>query len=91
MVFLFLGGYIAVGHGFIFVHSILKTKKQYGSGIPLVGGISGSLGVLLLPVYGAWKFAWVPLILDFGCLPTLIWFWIEMRRQAAEKKREDQQ
>ena len=41
--------------------------------LPLVGGISGALAVLLCPLAGTNRWAWLPAVLDVGCLPFLAW------------------
>jgi len=47
-------------------------RKSRGSLIPLVAGISGCVGLLVLPVDGAKKWCWIPLLVDLGCLPMLV-------------------
>jgi hypothetical protein len=36
-----------------------------------VGGLFAAAGVALLPIDGVWKWAWVPLLIDWGGLPLL--------------------
>jgi len=45
--------------------------KKRATMIPLVGGIVGTIGLLLLPVTGIRCFWWVPLMVDLGCVPML--------------------
>ena len=43
------------------------------SWIPLIGGAAGVLGCLLAPDDVLRRVWWIPLIVDFGCLPGLAW------------------
>lgn len=60
--------------------------------LPLVGGISGVLAVLLLA--GTTRWTWLPAALDMGCLPFLAWvLWrlaavnmVRMRGRAASQR-----
>ena len=36
---------------------------------PFIGGFSGMAAVQLCPILGTLKFAWLPLVLNVGCLP----------------------
>ncbi len=46
----------------------LRGRKSPPSSIPLIGGMFGVIGLWVMPggVGRAW--AWLPLVLDFGCL-----------------------
>ena len=49
------------------------------SWMPLIAGIFGAAGLLLLPVAGAKRWCWVPFLLDYGSVPGLLhtaWFWL---------------
>jgi hypothetical protein len=49
------------------------------SSAPLLGGLLGMLAVLIVPIPGIAKWWWIPLVVDFGCLPFVIvqaYFWI---------------
>jgi len=52
-------------------------REPTPSWIPFLGGISGLLGVLCLPVDGARLWWWLPLVLDWGSMPgtllALLW------------------
>ena len=43
--------------------------EETPSWIPLIGGVGGCIGVLVLPIDGASSWWWLPLVLDWGCLP----------------------
>lgn len=49
------------------------TRKSVGSWTPLLSGVCGAVGVWLLPVEGASRLAWVPLFLDWGSVPGLLY------------------
>jgi hypothetical protein len=61
---------IIVGNVRIILRWIFKREKS--STIPLVGGLCGVLGILLVPIRGAGKWWWVPLILDFNSIASLV-------------------
>jgi hypothetical protein len=46
-------------------------KRKAPSWIPLVGGITGVIGLWLLPVPAAHRWWWVPLIVDWGSVPGI--------------------
>ena len=48
------------------------VRKQRGSMMPLVGGTSGMLALLCLPVEALHQWWWVPLVVDPGCALMLV-------------------
>ena len=48
-------------------------KVPAPSWIPLVGGICGAFGLMFIPVGVAHKWCWLPLILDCGTVPGLVY------------------
>jgi hypothetical protein len=44
-------------------------KRKAPSWIPLVGGVTGVIGLWIIPVPAAHRWWWVPLVLDWGSLP----------------------
>jgi hypothetical protein len=48
------------------------SRGRNYSPIPLVGGIVGCAALLLCPASGIWRFAWVPLVLDYS-VPGLLY------------------
>ena len=61
---------IAAGNASIwFTREVLK--KRAASWVPLVGGIIGILGIYTIPLPEARRWWYMPLILDYGCLPGL--------------------
>ncbi len=47
-------------------------KRKAPSSIPLVGGVSGAVGLWLLPISAAHRWWWVPLVFDWGSLPLFM-------------------
>lgn len=49
---------------------ILGARKNQNreSFIPLIGGLTGVIALVILPIAGAMKWVWIPLILDFTWL-----------------------
>jgi hypothetical protein len=60
---------LAVANARILLRWLVLRRKS--SIMPFLGGILGVGGVLLLPVHGTNKWFWLPLIFDWGALPTL--------------------
>jgi hypothetical protein len=59
----------AVGNIVIVVRGYLYQERA--SLAPLLGGIAGAVGVLLLPWPAARSWWWLPLLLDLGCVPAV--------------------
>ena len=64
------GGAFIAFNAMIFWETIVR-KEPAPAVAPIFGGILGAAGVALLPFPEAWKWAWVPLVLDWGGLPLL--------------------
>jgi hypothetical protein len=45
------------------------VRQKENSMVPFIGGLSGTLGMLLVPVSRLRRWCWLPLILDVGNLP----------------------
>ena len=65
------------------------VTKKHSSRIPFLGGIAGAIAILIvpplpfLPIASSLKpYFWVPLLLDFGCVPdlTLLCCFLLLRR-----------
>ena len=50
------------------------VRHQHHSFIPLLGGCLTGLAMLACPLPGVVRFAWIPLVLDLGCLYSLLGF-----------------
>jgi hypothetical protein len=64
-------------------YAIALTRR--GSLLPLVGGISGALAILLWPAPGARMWFWVPLLVDLGSLPILSMTLVRLIRRHGAK------
>ena len=53
------------------------------SWIPLLGGLVGAIGVVILPVVGSCAWAWVPFVFDWGSVPGISYsvFWHLKKRE----------
>lgn len=62
----------------------LIRKKKTASWVPVFGGALGAVSFLIFPVPRLARWFWLPLILDYGCLPgilhTAFFFVIRWRR-----------
>jgi len=47
-------------------------RTSFTSVIPFIGGIAGSLGLLIFPVKQVNSFWWIPLITEWGSIPLII-------------------
>jgi hypothetical protein len=65
------GGLLIVYNAAIFWATQVR-KGDAPSAAPIFGGVLAAAGVALLPFEGAWKWAWLPLLLDWGGLPMLL-------------------
>ncbi|MBZ0134916.1 MAG: hypothetical protein K8I27_00920 [Planctomycetes bacterium] len=69
---------LAYGNGWIAFQQIVLRKKA-PSWIPLFGGFAGACAVIIAPVDGLWVWAWIPLLIDWGCIPGFVhtaFFWL---------------
>lgn len=82
--------YLVVMNGMVFLNNYV-FKKQWVSAIPIIGGISGAVGLALVPIHDIWRFAFIPLIIDWGCLPVvLVSLFLKLfGRNLQEKNREN--
>ena len=54
--------------------SIMRLRNETGpSSIPIVGAILMILGILLMPGKPYVQYIWLPLVIDFTCLPLLLY------------------
>jgi hypothetical protein len=68
-VLLLAGSFIAVMNWLVLLHWVIY--RQHCSWIPLAGGVLASIGLVMLPYESARSFCWIPLVLDWGCIPGL--------------------
>ena len=48
--------------------------RTHVSAIPLLGGVAGAVGTAVLPIHDLSRWWWVPLLLDYGCVPMFVYF-----------------
>jgi hypothetical protein len=71
------GGLLLVSLWFCAMHAVVfwkifVRKTNAPSWVPLIGGILGCFGLLTIPIELAHKLSWLPLVLDYGCLPGIL-------------------
>ena len=59
-----LGNYVYIFQWYI--------KRKHSSQIPFIGGILGSIGLVISPVNSLNQYWWIPLFLDPGCVCLLV-------------------
>lgn len=66
------------------VISDLRGHPNPPSWIPLIGGCMLAVAMLIVPINGVRRYAWIPLIVDWGCAPgmlhTAVWLLTSRRR-----------
>src|SRR5437867_12735756 len=62
----FFGGWAILGNYSVVVLWYLRRKR--GSLAPLFGGVAFGLAMVLCPLPGIRLWAWIPLLLDLGCV-----------------------
>ena len=74
-----------LGNLWVAFGGLFKKRKQFQSFVPLIGGILGVVGVMLLPIPRWHIFWWLPLFIDLGCVPLLLAAAIEYLRKKIAK------
>jgi hypothetical protein len=59
-----------VSNAMVLAWWLLRGRRE--SLVPFLGGISGCFALLICPVPGAARWAWLPPLLDIGCLPLIL-------------------
>lgn len=80
-VFLTLGA-LLTGANYIGIAHARRTHVGF-SCIPLLGGVLGCAGFLLLP--GLRLFAFIPPLMDIGCVPMLLALLVHILRRKRER------
>ncbi len=68
---LIAGGVFIAFNAMIFWAGVIH-KGHTPAVAPIFGGIFAAAGIAILPVEGIWKWAWIPLLLDWGGLPMFV-------------------
>lgn len=81
---------LGIGTAFISYNAMIfwseVIRKDHASSvIPIFGGILAGIGIALLPVAGIWKWAWIPLLVDWGGVGMIYSVWKERRSGAKSK------
>jgi len=74
--FLF-GVFVAVAN-WVCLYTRIYTDKNAPSTIPLLGGIFMFIGFYFFPSNPVTGWAWLALLLDYGCIPMLVHFCLVM-------------
>lgn len=80
--------WVAICNLWIIVRYYLK--KQPGSTIPLIGGLSGVLALFVIPFNQLRSLWWIPLVIDWGSLPLVVTYLISLikgKRENSQKFR----
>ena len=73
-----VGGVCIAFNAMIFWLTVVR-KEHAPAVAPIVGGPIAAVGIALLPLAESWKWAWVPLVVDWGGLPHYLFIWYENR------------
>lgn len=77
---LLLVGMVFIAFNAMVFWGTVIRKEEASSVAPIVGGIIAAGGITLLPLSGSWKWAWVPLVIDWGGIPMLLaWYTKRLR------------
>ena len=79
------GSYVITMNWLVFVNNHVLHKK-WTSAIPVIGGLSLGLAVLLIPLHRTWLFCWLPLLLDWGAIPIILVSMIVHLKNRHQKK-----
>ncbi len=71
VVILMFGIYMVAMNWAVFANNHI-LKKKWTSAVPLVGGMALAIGLLCIPIRSMWKYAWIPLFLDWGSFPVIL-------------------
>ena len=70
-VLLVIGGVMIAFNAVVFWCTVIR-KGHASSVLPIFGGVIAAAGIATLPVPESWKWAWVPLVTDWGGLPIFL-------------------
>ena len=64
-----LGGYLVVIN---YLCLVAASQGKHSSMLPLLGGLFLAIALFICPLPHVRQYAWLPFVLDLGCLPLLI-------------------
>jgi hypothetical protein len=91
--FIIIGAWVSVLNWHAVLSRFFNRKSRESSWIPVVGGAAISIGIFLMPLNGTAKWFWVALLLDWGCLPGIIFtilYYLKRKNKALLKRSMDQ-
>ena len=60
--------------------------KKHSSMVPLLGGLLGTVALIIVPLDGARFWWWVPLIVDLGSAPLMVATFIDWLRRRRSRE-----
>jgi len=81
VVLLTIGGVLIAYNAMIFWLTVIR-KDHAPSVAPIFGGVIAAIGIAVLPVTWGWKWAWVPLVLDWGGIRIFVSHWLSERAKS---------
>lgn len=76
-----------LGNLWVAFGGLFKRRKRFESFVPLMGGVTGMIGIVLFPVERFRWLWWVPLIVDLGCVPLFATVAIDQIKKAFVAKK----
>ena len=64
-----LGGWIIIGNWWLFIR--WHIFRKHASLVPLVGGLLFALAMFIYPEPGVRNLAWIPFLVDLGCVVSI--------------------
>ncbi len=86
-VLILLGGFIMTMNWGVVVQWLWKNK--HSSWIPVVGGTLAAVGAAIVPLSSVNALWWVPLVIDWGCLPGLAYTMAYFAWRSLTHRRDD--
>ena len=65
-------GMVFIGYNAMIFWDTVICKGHAPSVAPIFGGIIAAVGIIFLPITESWKWAWIPLVIDWGGLPAFL-------------------
>ncbi len=65
-------GSVAIAYNAMIFWETVVCKGHAPSVVPIFGGIFAAAGIMFLPITESWKWAWIPLVIDWGGLPSFL-------------------